>query len=46
VYLFAKSEFVIGQFPPVFVILFLRTYLCFSIDHTPIVNDQLFVKYV
>jgi len=29
VYLFAKSEFVIGQFPPAFVILFLRTCLCF-----------------
>jgi len=29
VYLFAKSEFVIGQFQPVFVILFLRTCLCF-----------------
>ena len=29
VYLFAKSEFVIGQIPPAFVILFLRTCLCF-----------------
>jgi hypothetical protein len=29
VYLFAKSEFAIGQFPPAFVILFLRTCLCF-----------------
>ena len=28
VYLFAKSEFVNGQFPPAFVILFLRTCLC------------------
>jgi len=25
VYLFAKSAFVIGQFPPAFVILFLKT---------------------
>jgi hypothetical protein len=29
VYLFAKSEFVIGQCPPAFIILFLRTCLCF-----------------
>jgi hypothetical protein len=29
VYLFAKSELVIGQFLPAFVILFLRTCLCF-----------------
>jgi hypothetical protein len=29
VYLFAVSELVIGQFPPAFVILFLRTCLCF-----------------
>ena len=28
VYLFAKSEFVIGQIPPAFVILFLSTSLC------------------
>jgi hypothetical protein len=29
VYLFAKSELVVGQFPPAFAILFLRTCLCF-----------------
>ena len=29
VYLFAKCEFVIGQFPQAFVILFLSTSLCF-----------------
>jgi hypothetical protein len=29
VYLFAKSKLVIGQFPPTFIITFLRTCLCF-----------------
>jgi hypothetical protein len=29
VYLFANSELVIGQFPPTFITLFLRTCLCF-----------------
>jgi hypothetical protein len=29
VYLFAKSKFVIGQFTPAFIILFLSTWLCF-----------------
>jgi len=35
VYLFAKSELVIGQFPPAFVMLFLRSCLCFlKISHS------------
>ena len=35
VYLFAKSEIVIGQFPPAFLILFLRTCLClFNRSHS------------
>ena len=42
-YLFAKSEFVIGQFPPAFVILFLKLVSAFLIDRTPIENDQWFV---